>query len=131
MWSLSTRSVTQGLIAQTRLLLANHDSRCNQICTKVLNLSNPRRLHTSTSGATSPDYCFVTIRGVGNQYRGPISPSLTKGHRFILAITDYFSKWTEVISLIEVKIFNMINFIKHHVIHQFGVPRRIIHDNGP
>jgi len=26
---------------------------------------------------------------------------------------------------------NVINFVKHHVIHQFGVPRRIIHDNGP
>ena len=25
----------------------------------------------------------------------------------------------------------MINFIKHHIIHRFGVPRRIIHDNGP
>jgi len=25
----------------------------------------------------------------------------------------------------------VVNFIKHHVIHQFGVPRRIIHDNGP
>jgi len=24
---------------------------------------------------------------------GSISPSSTKGHRFILAITDYFSKW--------------------------------------
>jgi len=26
---------------------------------------------------------------------------------------------------------NVINFIKHHIIHQFGVPRRIIYDNGP
>ena len=25
----------------------------------------------------------------------------------------------------------MVNFIKHHVIHRFDVPRRIIHDNGP
>jgi len=25
----------------------------------------------------------------------------------------------------------MVNFIKHHVIHRFGVPRRIIHDNDP
>jgi len=24
----------------------------------------------------------------------------------------------------------MVNFIKHHVIHQFGVPRQIIHDNS-
>ena len=34
---------------------------------------------------------------------GPINPSSTKGHRFILTITDYFSKWAETIPLIEVK----------------------------
>jgi len=62
---------------------------------------------------------------------GPISPSSIKGHRFILAITGYFSKWAETIPLLEVKTSNMVNFIKHHVIHRFGVPRRIIHDNGP
>ena len=62
---------------------------------------------------------------------GPISPSSTRGHRFILAITDYFSKWAEAMLLVEVKTSNVVNFIKHHVIHRFGVPRRIIHDNGP
>ena len=31
----------------------------------------------------------------------------------------------------KVKTSNVVNFIKHHVIHRFGVPRRIIHDNGP
>ena len=62
---------------------------------------------------------------------GPISLSSTKGHRFILAITDYFSKWAEDVPLIEVKTSNVVNFIKHHIIHQFGVSRRIIHDNGP
>jgi len=36
---------------------------------------------------------------------GPISPSSTKSHRFILAIIDYFSKWAEGIPLIEVKNF--------------------------
>jgi len=62
---------------------------------------------------------------------GPISPSSTKDHRFILAITDYFSKWAEAIPLMKVKTSNVVNFIKHHVIHRYGVPRQIIHDNGP
>ena len=62
---------------------------------------------------------------------GPISPPSSKGHWFILAITDYFSKWSEVIPLVEVKTANVVNFIKHHVIYRFGVPRRSIHDNGP
>ena len=61
----------------------------------------------------------------------PISPPLARGHRFILVITDYFSKWAKVVPLAKVKMNNVTNFIKHHVIHQFGVPRIIIHDNCP
>ena len=38
--------------------------------------------------------------------------------------------WAEV-SLTEVKTTNVVNFIKHHVIHLFGVPQRIIHDYVP
>ena len=35
---------------------------------------------------------------------GPISPSSTKGHRFILAITDYFSKWAKQYHLLKSKL---------------------------
>ena len=31
----------------------------------------------------------------------------------------------------KVKTSDVIKFIKHHVVNRFGVPRRIIHDNGP
>ena len=47
---------------------------------------------------------------------GPIIPPSAKGHRFILTITDYFSKWVEAISFTEVKTTNVVNFIIHHVI---------------
>jgi len=62
---------------------------------------------------------------------GPISPPSSKGHRFILSITNYLSKWSEAIPLREVKASDVIKFIKHHVIYRFGVPRWIVHDNGP
>jgi len=62
---------------------------------------------------------------------GPISPPSSKGHRFILAITDYFSKRAEAIPLKEVKTSDVIKFIKYHVIYRFGVPWRIVHDNRP
>jgi len=62
---------------------------------------------------------------------GPISPPSFKGYQFILAITDYFSKWAEAIPLKEMKTFDMIKFIKHHIIYHFGMPRWIIQDNGP
>ena len=73
----------------------------------------------------------MAVRSMGIDVIGPISPSSTKGHQFILAITDYFSKWVEAIPLIKVKTSNVINCIKYHVIHRFGVPKQIIHDNGP
>jgi len=53
---------------------------------------------------------------------GPISLPSSKGHWFILTITDYFSKWAEAIPLREVKASDLIKFIKHHVIYRFGVP---------
>ena len=54
---------------------------------------------------------------------GPISPPTFKGHHFILAIIDYFSKWVKVIPLKGVKTPNVIKFIKHHVLYRFGVPQ--------
>jgi len=61
---------------------------------------------------------------------GPIIPPLSKGHWFILAIIEYFSKWPEV-PLKKVKTSDVIKFVKHHVVYCFGMPWRIIHDNGP
>ena len=83
----------------------------------------PGYLHSTTS--TWPFEMW------GMDVVGPISPPSSKGHRFILAITDYFSKWAEAIPLKEVKSSDVIKFVKHHVIYRFGVPRRIVHDNGP
>src|SRR2546430_17386317 len=54
---------------------------------------------------------------------GPISPPSAKGHRFILAVTDYFSKWSKAIPLREVKTSDVIQFIKHHVIYGNNGPR--------
>jgi hypothetical protein len=47
---------------------------------------------------------------------GPIHPPSSKGHKFILATTDYFSKWEEV-ALKEVKAENVENFIRTNLIY--------------
>jgi len=63
---------------------------------------------------------------------GSISPPTSKGHHFILIITDYFSKWVEVVPLKEVKTSDVIKFIKHHIVlYRFGVPYQIVLYNGP
>jgi hypothetical protein len=61
---------------------------------------------------------------------GVIEPPSARGHHFILAATDYFSKWAEAIPLREVKSDNVINFLEWHIIYRFGVPHRITSDNA-
>ncbi|XP_049394584.1 uncharacterized protein LOC125858841 [Solanum stenotomum] len=60
---------------------------------------------------------------------GPL-PKSSGGHLYILAATDYFSKWAEVVALKEVKKENVANFIRVNIIHRFGIPHYIITDNG-
>lgn len=67
----------------------------------------------------------------GTDVIGPIEPPSRRGHRFILAATDYFSRWTEAVPLREVKADNVVGFFEHHIIYRFGVPNRVISDNGP
>jgi len=47
-----------------------------------------------------------------------------------LVATDYFTKWVEVIPLKKVTSANMIDFVKEHIIHRFGIPQKITTDQG-
>jgi hypothetical protein len=63
------------------------------------------------------------FRGWGMDMIGKISPPSSKGHQFILAITDYFTKWVEAVPMKSVASRDVIQFVKEHVIHRFGFPR--------
>jgi len=60
----------------------------------------------------------------------PITLESSIGHSYILAVTNSFSKWAEVIPLREVKKENVANFTQMHVIYHYDIPRYIITDNG-
>jgi hypothetical protein len=55
------------------------------------------------------------FRGWAIDLIGQIYPPSSKGHKFILVATDYFSKCVEVIPLKKVTSANMIDFIKEHI----------------
>ena len=61
---------------------------------------------------------------------GPFDAPSSRGHKFILAATDYFSRWAEAVPLAEVKSDNCINFLEHNIIYHFGVPHHITSDNA-
>ncbi|XP_020677181.2 uncharacterized protein K02A2.6-like, partial [Dendrobium catenatum] len=101
----------------------DHAKRCHecQIYGDVIH-QPPNTLHSTL--ASWPFECW------GTDIFGPIDPPSSPGHRFILAATDYFSKLTEVAPFREVTSEQVIYFFTHNVVYRFGVPRRIILDNG-
>jgi transposase InsO family protein len=70
------------------------------------------------------------FRGWDIDLIGQIYPSLSKNHKFILVVTDYFTKWVEAIPLKTITSKNMIDFIKEHIIYRFGIPQTIMTDQG-
>jgi hypothetical protein len=70
------------------------------------------------------------LRGWGMDIIGKINPPSSKGHQYILAITEYFTKWVEAIPMKSVTSKDVIHFVKEHVIHMFGIPQTITTDGG-
>jgi hypothetical protein len=71
------------------------------------------------------------FRGWGLNFSGEIHPRSSKGHRFTLAATDYFTKWTEAVPLRNMTHREVISFIQEHIIYWFGVPKTLTTDQGP
>ena len=61
---------------------------------------------------------------------GMIEPKASNGHRFILVAIDYFTKWVEVASYANVTKQVVVWFIRNNIICRYGVPAKIITDNG-
>jgi len=61
---------------------------------------------------------------------GRIEPKASNGHRFILVAIDYFTKWVEAASYANVTKQVVVRFIKNNIICRYGVPNKIITDNG-
>jgi hypothetical protein len=70
------------------------------------------------------------FRGWGIDLIGQINPPSSKGHKFVLLATDYFTKWVEAIPLKKVTSENMVEFVKEHIIYIFGIPQTITTDQG-
>jgi hypothetical protein len=61
----------------------------------------------------------MPFRGWGIDFIGQINPPSSKGHKFVLLVTYYFSKWVEAIPLKKVTSENMVEFVKEHIIYRF------------
>jgi transposase InsO family protein len=70
------------------------------------------------------------LRGWALDFVGQIHPTSYKGHRFVLATTDYFTKWMEVVPLKNMMHKEVIHFILEHIVHRFSIPQTLTMDQG-
>ncbi|KAG9444319.1 hypothetical protein H6P81_015659 [Aristolochia fimbriata] len=61
---------------------------------------------------------------------GPITPKSDFDRQYILAATDYFSKWAEAAAYREVQTTTVADFIRTQIIYRYGVPLYIVTDNA-
>jgi hypothetical protein len=65
------------------------------------------------------------FRGWGIDLIGQINPPSSKGHKFVLLATDYFTKWVEAIPLKKVTSENMVEFIKNTSSTDLGLLKQL------
>ena len=59
---------------------------------------------------------------------GPMHRSKQK--RFLLVLTDFFSKWVEADSYTSIKDAQVESFVWRNIVYRHGVPYEIVTDNG-
>ncbi|XP_070020161.1 uncharacterized protein [Nicotiana sylvestris] len=85
--------------------------------------SPPSELHTM-----SAPWPFVAW---GMDVIGPIQPTASNGHKFILVAIDYFTKWVEALTLKSVTKKAVVDFVHSNIICWFGIPKfKITYQNS-
>ena len=67
----------------------------------------------------------------GLDFIGKFKDNSSNGYSWILTATDYFTKWVEAIPTKKATDAIVMDFLEDKIITRFGVPARIITDNGP
>lgn len=97
-------------------------TRKNDKCQRfALIIHSPAELLSSVS---SP-YPFMNL---GMDIMDPL-PVASGQRKFILAITNYFSKWVETKAFAQVKEADVENFVWREVICRFSLPKEVVADN--
>jgi hypothetical protein len=88
----------------------------------------PRQADTSTSTGAANHPAHLALCCLGAGHTGSI-PSSARVYRYLYVAIDKFTKWVEVEPVCTIPARSAVQFI-HGLVCRFGVPNRIITDNG-
>ena len=114
----------------TRLLLANHESRCNHLRQKVHRCQRQApisRVPTQDLTSITSPWPFAQW-GIDIVRPLPTTPAQEK---LLLVATNYFIYWIKDEAFTSIKDKDVIQFVWKNIVYRFKTPQSIIIDNGP
>lgn len=94
-------------------------------CTNVMGRSK------TTSRIFTAYHPFVSIQSLGYRLVRPSEKVAVLECKYILASTDYFSKWTEAIPICDFISLTILDFIRIHIMNGFSILETATPNNGP
>ena len=97
-----------------------------QQCDRCQRRNHPIPKHQAPIGTISSEYPFQKISW---DIMGPL-PATTRGHKYILVVTDLFSKWVEAFPLVKTDSLTLAKVLVEEVVCRYGVPQYLHSDQG-
>ena len=129
MWRASRKEEAISVHAADGLLLVHYEEGYDRICEKLPQLPSASQFDPHPPTKLAQHGHPMTLHTLGLDLVGPVNPP-SYGYIWILVATEYFTKWAETIPLSKATRGVVVNFIKENIIVRFGVPYRIVSDNG-
>jgi len=57
-------------------------------------------------------------------------PQASRNKRYVVVVTNYFTKWMEAKALVNIRDVDVKKFIWKNIVTNFGVPRALVSNNG-
>lgn len=111
-----------------RFLLANYERRLRVLCQKMRQMPATRFDHPQSNRVTPYLDGTIPFHAMGNGYRWTNASSRQK--RFILVLTDYFTKWVEAEAYASITDKEVHKFVWENIICRHGLPYEIVTNNG-
>ncbi|MEE8326536.1 MAG: reverse transcriptase domain-containing protein [candidate division NC10 bacterium] len=95
-------------------------------CQSCQSGKSPRR---KLQGLLIPTLTSYPWEKVAIDILGPL-PESDRGHRYVVVLTDAFSKWAEVAPLVTQSMANVADVLIEQVVCRFGCPSKLLSDRG-
>jgi transposase InsO family protein len=110
------------------MLLADSPLGCHHARKELQDMPVSCKADPHTGADATSDPILMALHCVGARHCGAISLAIG-GYRFLYVTIDKFTKWPEATPVVKINKQSTVKFIKS-IIRRFGVPNRIIIDNG-